>query len=731
MYISKISIVNYRNFRSANVLLKPGVNTIIGENGSGKSNIFRAIRVLLDETFVTRKHDMQEEDFHRGLPDWRGHWIAITLEFGDVSDDESVQSLLLQRIAEESSGSTPRATYSLIFRPNSSIRDRLARLSPGDRTSLHALQEQIGIEDYERVLLGKTSVDLTDSAQYRRVVGDFEEVIFPADETGNSPSFDAELGIRVTRDMSLWREFSLSYIPALRNVVADFSDVRRNPLRTLLAAKSEEIVEGDFDAILDKVRALNSDIEDRDDVKNITAGIHKTFKDTIGETYSPTTMKIQSELPLDAADLFKSLKLYVGENGDPSPRRLHEMSLGGANLIFLTLKLLEFEYRSARQAIANFLLIEEPEAHIHTHVQKTLFDRVNYSNTQIIYTTHSTHISEVSEIERVNVLSREGDSWSALQPAANLLNTESVAAQRFLDAVRSNLLFARSVLLVEGDAEEILIPSLVRKIYGISLDEIGVSLVNIRSTGFETLARLFHEDRLRKQCAIITDHDQTFFDTAVIKSDSDADKTRKSRAAASAKSGSERKARLDSFANGNRYLHVSYAPHTFEVDFAETSDANRELLAAVVDLVYKKPTTREAAKLALESGSLEMCGRAALQLAKYAKKGWFALLVSANLEKADQKGGPVLPDYILDAIGFAAANLPRETWVRVLKHRRSAWGLDTGCAVADQAVFEEILQRLDQNTVTVELAITEISELNYNDARITSLAKAFQIRQIP
>jgi hypothetical protein len=40
-------------------------------------------------------------------------------------------------------------------------------------------------------------------------------------------------------------------------------------------------------------------------------------------------------------------------------------------------KLLEFKYQKIKQSFANFLLIEEPEAHIHTHIhthiQKTLF----------------------------------------------------------------------------------------------------------------------------------------------------------------------------------------------------------------------------------------------------------------------------------------------------------------------------------------------------------------------
>ena len=46
------------------------------------------------------------------------------------------------------------------------------------------------------------------------------------------------------------------------------------------------------------------------------------------------------------------------------------------------------------------------------------------------------------------------------------------------------------MILVEGDAEEILIPQMVKKAYGVSLDELGISLINIRSTGFKNVAQL-------------------------------------------------------------------------------------------------------------------------------------------------------------------------------------------------------------------------------------------------
>lgn len=93
MHISKLSLVNYRNFANTRLLFKKGINTIIGENGSGKTNLFRAIRLLLDDNMIRSAYRLDSTDFHRGLGRWQGHWIIISLEFEDISADEAVQAL--------------------------------------------------------------------------------------------------------------------------------------------------------------------------------------------------------------------------------------------------------------------------------------------------------------------------------------------------------------------------------------------------------------------------------------------------------------------------------------------------------------------------------------------------------------------------------------------------------------------------------------------------------------
>jgi len=48
MYISKIELSNFRNFEEESVLFNPGLNVIIGHNNSGKTNLLRALQLVLD-----------------------------------------------------------------------------------------------------------------------------------------------------------------------------------------------------------------------------------------------------------------------------------------------------------------------------------------------------------------------------------------------------------------------------------------------------------------------------------------------------------------------------------------------------------------------------------------------------------------------------------------------------------------------------------------------------------
>lgn len=664
MHISKLTLVNYRNFKNTSLTFQRGVNTIIGENGAGKSNILRAIRLLLDDNMVRAAYRLDESDFSRALGQWKGHWIIISIQFEDLSLDESVQALFLHGAAGIHSGPISKATYNLIFRPKKEIRLKLAALNDLDFAALNAIRDGITIDDYETIFTGRSSADFSNLATYERIVGDFDFCRF--DDETEFP----ELGAKVPGFLSVTKEVSLTFIQALRDVVAEFHNNRTNPLLTLLKSKSGEINAAALVPIVGQVRDLNSAIEGLEDVQYVRKHIRETIKDTAGETYSPASLSIRSDLPEEAEQLFQSLRLFVGESEDEYEGTINELSLGGANLIYLTLKLLEFKYQREKMAIANFLLIEEPEAHIHTHIQKTLFDRIAYEDAQVIYTTHSTQISEVSNVSKVNILGRRGAYCEAYQPTTGLDATQVASIQRYLDAVRSNLLFAKSVILVEGDAEEILIPALVKQVLGLSVDELGLSVINIRSTGFKNVAALFHDTRIRKRCAIVTDLDTIFFDITPNSADGDPMAARKRKAIGSQMAGAVRKVALDTFEAGNAWVRSFYATHTFEVDFVGAG--NHEAIVRSVEKVYKAPVTIAQATAELRSGLLHQSGFRTLMMAEQEGKGWFAILLAQTLDHQ-----VVVPPYIREALLFAHGAFSRPLIVRILHHRMNClWRID-------------------------------------------------------
>lgn len=687
MHISKLNLVNYRNFSNTELLFNKGINTVIGENGSGKTNLFRAIRLLLDDNLIRSAYKLSEQDFNRGLNSWQGHWIIISAEFEELSMAEEIQALFIHGAGNIQPGAIiDKATYNLIYRPKKDVRLKLSKLNDGDFDGLNAVLSQVSLDDYETIFTGKSTANFSDQTFYKKIAGDFENGIF------SSEIEHPEIGIKVPGILSVAKEVSFTFIQALRDVVSEFHNNRTNPLLKLLKSKSGQLDPVIIKPITDKVIDLNTSIEKLAEVQAVRSDITETIKDTVGVTYSPNSLSIKSNLPEEAEELFQSLKLFIGESDENYEGGIHELSLGGANLIYLTLKLLEFKYQVSKQSVANFLLIEEPEAHIHTHIQKTLFDKVKYPDTQIIYSTHSTQISEVSNVGNVNILCRTKDICEAYQPTNKLLPTEIVRLQRYLDAVRSNLLFAKSVILVEGDAEEILIPVLVKKLLGVSLDELGISLINIRSTGFENVAILFNDDRIRKKCSIMTDLDISIIDTTPDALDTDAITKFKKKCNGSEIKGKERKLLLDTFCNGNDWVEVFYASNTFEVDFITAGNSN--FVINIVDDVYEDNTTIVKSKLELASTDISVYGKRVLTMAANEGKGWFAILLSNNIDERVK-----LPGYILDAIRHTIPYIKNEIWYDALKHR--------------------FLYILNQNSSTPEIIQWVASELEkYRDNKI-------------
>lgn len=190
--------------------------------------------------------------------------------------------------------------------------------------------------------------------------------------------------------------------------------------------------------------------------------------------------------------------------------------LGELNLVFIAAELLLLKQDDIGGL--KLALIEELEAHLHPQAQLRLISYLqkeyDKSGAQIIISTHSTILASKINLKNI-VLLKGGCGYDLSEGNTGLEKGDYLFLQRFLDATKSNLFFAKGVIMVEGDAENLIIP-VIADIIGYPLEKYGVSIVNVGSTAFLRYSRIFirgdQEHTIDVPVSVITDCDVQPFD---------------------------------------------------------------------------------------------------------------------------------------------------------------------------------------------------------------------------
>ena len=647
MFLKYLQIVNYKNLRSARFSFVEGVNTVIGENDSGKSNAMTALRILLDDTYYYNTKRLKENDFSDSLGNWKGHWIILSAVFGKITSEDKETEVCSGIVPENEneeflksyikSGEDDIGVISLFIRPQKQVRKKLSEIT--DIAEFEEERKKIKISDYEFYYTSRAQTDFTDKDIYTKIVGDLEKGQCSDPDEDDDRILGCKLNIADVQD-----HISVVFIDALRDAASELGKPK-NPIRRIIESVESLIKESELNTIKSEIVQLNKSISEVEQVELVGRKINEKLLDMIGMVYSPEII-LQSGLKDDINSLSRYLFMKPSKQND-----IDSLGLGHLNMIYMALKIVEYEVNRTRELI-NIMIIEEPEAHIHTHIQRTLFDKLKVTKdyTQIITTTHSTHLAEVSEVKNINILKSIGSNSISMQPSQGLdefgkknLQLKNLklsdCIERYLDSKRSVLLFSKGVVLVEGDGEEILIPNLIKNALGVSLDEMGIGLVNVGSVSFEYIASLFSEERIKRTCAIVTDED-----IQIVETDSKLYK------AEAEKRGKSRKKKLADLYGTNPWVESFFAPHTLEVDFAlADARANSDYISEVVELNYVDTNTIKRHKENLKQGTDAACANTILTLARDMGKGWYATTLSNYIDIA-----VTVPQYILGAIAFAS-----------------------------------------------------------------------------
>lgn len=459
MYLSNIKLWNFRKYGevgSTFELTKPnldlnftkGLNVLIGENDSGKTAIIDAIKLVLK----THSYDyikVEDKDFFDGSTRFR-----IELEFCDLTDDEAKN--FTEWLGWKGTGSDAQTFLKL----NYDVTHNNNKINPSD------VKAGSDSEGYMLTAEAKEYLKTT----YLKPLRDAENELV---SKRNSRLSQILLGDPTFKNKNQNHE-----------LVNMFEGLNTNLKKYF---KGEEI------SFIDKEgNTAKETYEDGKAIKDKIDGYIKDFyNEGIFTEFNVSSTELKSIL--EKFSLFLESQRNVG--------------LGTLNRLFMAAELLHLnkgDWHGLRLG-----LVEELEAHLHPQAQMQVIEALQrQTNIQLILSTHSPNLTSKVKLENL-IVCNKGNAFPLGKSYTKLDEKNYIYLEKFLDTTKANLFFAKGVILVEGWAEEILIPSFAKAL-GKDLTAKGISVVNIGGVGFQHYANIFlrqNPPHMTIPVVIITDTD--------------------------------------------------------------------------------------------------------------------------------------------------------------------------------------------------------------------------------
>lgn len=228
--------------------------------------------------------------------------------------------------------------------------------------------------------------------------------------------------------------------------------------RTLSGAKFDDALRAETEAKLVEVaEMLRSKLPSLVRLREHLKGLHTTLPASV--------QKIDIDpIPQQLEELVRAVDIYVEDSSGAFPASALGMGTRAlaALIVFRTFVDVTRSGISDSASSASIAAIEEPEAHLHPQAQRAVVRLMRDMPGQIVVSTHSREVVSQVEISDLRVFRREGEGVVVRQavggPGAG--SEDSIKRRRLLLGRSGGSLFAKAVILCEGETECSLLPIL-------------------------------------------------------------------------------------------------------------------------------------------------------------------------------------------------------------------------------------------------------------------------------
>lgn len=267
--------------------------------------------------------------------------------------------------------------------------------------------------------------------------------------------------------------------------------------------------------------------------------LKKTFEVPVGELkninypgFQNPEIRIRSKIQIEESIKHDSAVQFAIQGMEEFVLPEKYNGLGYRNLISIYLKLIDFREKWLKELSEgkniepiHIVFVEEPEAHLHAQAQQVfvkkafealcnnkLIEENPWLSTQLVLSTHSNHVVNELDLNCMRYFKRVIDVGEKI-PVSKVVNLSSTFGTddetkqfvtRYIRLTHCDIFFSDAVILVEGPAEKILVPSFLAKA---GLDSYYISVIEVNGRHAHSFRSLI--EKIGIATLIVTDIDAT------------------------------------------------------------------------------------------------------------------------------------------------------------------------------------------------------------------------------